>query len=295
MSVAITAPKIVIRLDVREKPLIERVQQNIRTIPWCQTLCVQVEALAIGDIVISDKITETEHHDLVILERKTTADLLASIKDGRYEEQSYRLNGLEHPNHNVFYLIEGEMGEVRRGRPSSYGSPTDKMLYSAMFSLNYYKGFSVWRSRDLDETAFIVCHMAHKIHKEWNAKTPYYKSPCVGEETLNGERSGTASELPVDDRETSGLGGYSSVIKKVKKDNITPDNIAEIMLCQIPHVSSVTASVIMSRAGGTLGDLIRQWRERPEEFDNLTYTNSKGQVRKIGKNVLSNVKSYLHI
>ena len=40
------------------------------------------------------------------------------------------------------------------------------MAYSAMFSLNYYKGFSVFRSFSLDETATIVCNMAYKLEKE---------------------------------------------------------------------------------------------------------------------------------
>jgi hypothetical protein len=38
---------------------------------------------------------------------------------------------------------------------------------------------------------------------------------------------------------------YCSVIKKVKKENITPDNIGEIMLCQIPGISSTTAIAIL--------------------------------------------------
>ena len=38
-------------------------------------------------------------------------------------------------------------------------------LYSAMLSLNYYKGFSVLRSYNTDETALIICNMAYKIKK----------------------------------------------------------------------------------------------------------------------------------
>ena len=36
-------------------------------------------------------------------------------------------------------------------------------------------------------------------------------------------------------------------IKKVKKENITEDNIGEIMLCQIPGISSVTSLAIMEK------------------------------------------------
>ena len=35
-----------------------------------------------------------------------------------------------------------------------------------MFSLNYYKGFSVFRSFSLEETATLICNMAYKLEKE---------------------------------------------------------------------------------------------------------------------------------
>jgi 5'-3' exonuclease len=40
---------------------------------------------------------------------------------------------------------------------------------------------------------------------------------------------------------------YCNVVKKVKKDNITKDNISEIMLCQVPGVSSQTAHAIFDK------------------------------------------------
>ena len=47
-------------------------------------------------------------NDFLIIERKSLSDLIASIKDGRYNEQSYRLihsSGLY--RHHIVYLIEG--------------------------------------------------------------------------------------------------------------------------------------------------------------------------------------------
>ena len=111
----------------------------------------------------------------IITERKSISDLLSSIKDGRYEEQSYRLNGLNHHNHNIIYLVEGDVN-----KNSYFKSRNDNeklMAYSAMFSLNYYKGFSVFRSFSLDETATIVCNMAYKLEKELStSKQAFYKN-----------------------------------------------------------------------------------------------------------------------
>jgi crossover junction endonuclease MUS81 len=41
-----------------------------------------------------------------IVERKTSDDLAASIRDGRYDEQKYRLKNCG--INNVIYLIEGK-------------------------------------------------------------------------------------------------------------------------------------------------------------------------------------------
>ena len=50
---------------------------------------IEVEKLDLGDIIIKDDNDNTK----LIIERKTISDLAASIRDGRYKEQSYRLNG----------------------------------------------------------------------------------------------------------------------------------------------------------------------------------------------------------
>lgn len=44
-----------------------------------------------------------------IVERKTADDLAASIMDGRYEEQKFRLKGCG--INNVIYLVEGSPGQ----------------------------------------------------------------------------------------------------------------------------------------------------------------------------------------
>ena len=41
-----------------------------------------------------------------LIERKSLNDLESSIKDGRYNEQSLRLDKYDLANHNIYYLIE---------------------------------------------------------------------------------------------------------------------------------------------------------------------------------------------
>ena len=99
----------IIKIDTRELALLQQINNQISLIPVFKSLKIQSETLPIGDIIIND---ETE--DKIIIERKSVNDLLSSIKDGRYEEQSYRLNGLNHHNHNIVYLIEGDVNKVNR-------------------------------------------------------------------------------------------------------------------------------------------------------------------------------------
>ena len=115
----------IIKIDTRESELLTCCKSLVESIPKYKDVKIQSITLPIGDVIINDG-----ENDCVIIERKTLKDLAASIKDGRYEEQSYRLNGLDHPNHNIIYLIEGDMYTF-----NSFKDRLDKQtLYSAMFS-----------------------------------------------------------------------------------------------------------------------------------------------------------------
>jgi len=60
---------------------------------------IQKQQLDIGDIIISST------NNKYILERKTVADLLSSVTDGRYKEQKFRLLS---SGHHITYIIEGD-------------------------------------------------------------------------------------------------------------------------------------------------------------------------------------------
>jgi ERCC4-type nuclease len=263
-----------IRIDNREQDLIKLVNQLILTIPTFKELQVSVEVLPLGDIIL----TENES-DKVIIERKSVADLLASIKDGRYEEQSYRLNGIQgHANHNTIYLIEGDVNKINNMK-------NERMTaYSAMFSLNYYKGFSVFRTFNIDETALFICNTAAKMIRSPD-KWPYYQIKFL--QNTDGD---TMMEPQVTQVNTSK--DYVSMVKTVKKDNITPDNISEIMLCQIPGISATTAISIMTKFK-TLSNLIASVESDPTCLNDVYNTTAKGQARKINKNCVDNIVKFL--
>ena len=303
-------------VDEREHELYEKL--DILMCMQTRAGCVDLskEVLPIGDVLIQTN----EGKDVLIIERKTFADLLSSIKDGRYEEQSYRLlNSSGFPPHSVFYLLEGMFSQLRTGLES-------KIIYSAMTSLQFFKGFSVHRAATIQESAEWILHMAEKIGREFSkGRIPYYLSnaylgnlhkskngedascpknvlyPFSNRQSSNANDLGTANETgdvaepegatePVGSTELTSS-NYCTVVKKVKKDNVTPENIGEIILCQIPGISSVTAMAIMKEFK-TFPHLIEELQRNPQCIENMTI-ETNGKTRKINKSSLDNIRKYL--
>ena len=271
-----------IKIDTREQELFTKCQQIIEALPKFKDIKIISQTLPLGDIIINDGT-----NDCVIIERKTLTDLAASIKDGRYEEQSYRLNGLPHHNHNIIYLIEGDVN-----RFNAFKERIDKQtLYSAMFSINYFKGFSVMRSTNLDETAMIACNMVYKLVGGLKTgKIAFYNQPTPSNKQ-NNDKEDNNEEKDTEKKEATEK-DYCSVIKKVKKENITPDNIGEIMLCQIPGVSSASALAILSQFK-TLPNLIKTIQTDETCLNNICTTDPNGKFRKISKTAIATIIKFL--
>ena len=88
-----------IKIDSREDAL--KAECIIRMGPY-RNIQIESESLHLGDAIIYDENGEEK----VIIERKTLNDLASSIKDGRYAEQSFRLNGCSLENHQVSKNIQ---------------------------------------------------------------------------------------------------------------------------------------------------------------------------------------------
>jgi ERCC4-type nuclease len=271
-----------IRLDNREKELNSQIQSLIQATPSYKDLTMTVENLPLGDAILS-----YNGEDQIIIERKSVADLMASIKDGRYEEQSYRLDGLSHHNHNIIYLIEGDVkNNLNHFSHFKNANKIDKMtLYSAIFSLNYYKGFSVLRTFNLEETALFICNTANKLKRSINeGRKPYYQTQLKN-------LTENTPEIEEETKEECDDNQYVNVIKKVKKDNITPENIGSIMLCQIPGISAVTSVAIMNNYK-TIPNLIQSLEQDATCLNNITY-KTKDVSRKISKSAITNIIKFL--
>jgi len=243
----------IIKVDYREKTFIQKYEELFSNIS--NNISFQTSNLDLGDIHICDD----DDNIILIFERKTVNDLMSSIKDGRYKEQSYRLNALDTHNHSIIYIIEGTMYNGN----SHNNVPT---MYSALCSIQLYKGFSIYKTNNIRETVEYIYFYACKLNKE--GKKPFFYS---------GEVCNNVN--------------YIDVVHQEKKNNITPDNIGAIMLCNIPYISSVTAKTIMNKYN-SIYSLISSLIAEPECLDNITIETNNKQ-RKISKKAIENIKKFL--
>jgi len=231
-------------IDSREVKLIqsiELIQKNDNSYNHIQII---TKPLDIADIVIQTP----DNIERVLIERKTVSDLIASFKDNRYSEQSFRLNGYPIFNHNIYYLIEGSIQEDK------------KSVLSSFCSLTYFKGFSLLRTFDIKETALLLLQFASKIAKN-DCKDGFY-------ETKNDE-----------------IKKYTTVVKKKKNDNVNVDNFGEIVLCQIPSVNSVTAIAIMKEIH-TINNLMDAIQTNPNCLEKIVTENNRKISKTCIKNII---------
>tara|TARA_B100001540_G_scaffold313266_1_gene335872 strand:- start:759 stop:1538 length:780 start_codon:yes stop_codon:yes gene_type:complete len=245
-----------IKIDSREKDLFiicKNLMEN-----YSYNVEIKTESLPLGDIIL-----EKDEKEIIIIERKTWKDLAASIKDGRYNEQSFRLNACNLHNHNIIYLIEGDINSYN----DKYTRINKRALQSSLVSIQYLKGFSLYKTNNLTETAEWILQMGDKLKRE------------------------KASSFYVD-QEKKIQDNYSSVCKRVKKNNVNKENIGEIILSQIPNVS-VAAAIAINSKYKSLQNLIDKIQHNPNELDEIKLEVKGGKERRLSKTSINNIYEFL--
>lgn len=240
-------------IDSREHEFIQFCREKILQYPH---ITCEVAQLDLGDMELHYK-----DEKLLVWERKTFQDLLSSIKDGRYGEQSHRLLH-EYPATKVVYLIEGILSQLKEGER--------KMALSAMTTLAFFKGVHLWRSVHVNDSVDQILLCCDKIYREYEAGNTFNKS--IPSEPVS----------------------YSHFVKKVKKDNITPENIGEIFLCQIPGINTNTAKALMAKADGDFSRLMEMIAKNPAELNN-TFIGTGEKPRRIAKNLVPQLSKFLGV
>ena len=235
-----------IKIDIREHAIIDIIKERNSPIE-CEFV-----SLDIGDMHICDD----DDNIVLLIERKTIADLASSITDGRYKEQSYRLHHHNTHNHNIMYIIEGRIMDYNE----RFSRVSRKALYSAMMVLQYFKGFSVFRTISKEETIDYILQITDKIRRE--KKKGFY----------SGNNEGSDEAYPV--------------VHMQKKNNIGKENIDCFMLCQIPGIQQSTANAILEMYP-SIRSLFDAYKEDPTFLDTIR------APRRLSSKVKDNIITFL--
>lgn len=128
-------------IDSRERGLLKCLAEKYAVEP-------AVKQLSLGDAVVS------AGNKTILVERKTVADLAASIADGRYREQRARLLDAQGSGCTAMYIIEGSH--------SGGGIPYTTLL-SAMLSCAVKYKFPVVRTASIEETCYVLTKLVRDI------------------------------------------------------------------------------------------------------------------------------------
>ena len=233
-------------IDYRETQLYKLLQEELND----DIISLKKDNLSIGDIVIKNS---DNNKTLFIIERKTISDLVSSISDGRYKEQCFRLSDTEHDNHNIIYVIEGNIKQHN----FNFTRIKSDTVYAVMCSLQFLKGFSLFKSDSIHETKTYIINLAKKMIKSLGVQT---------------------------------TSDYISVMQKSnKKKYIDKDNITSILLSQIPGISNITAKAIVEKYS-SISTLIYALKDNEECLNDIKCGSAN---KRISKAVIQKLKDYL--
>ena len=227
--------------DYRENNIYDILLKTIEKKDCYKDIIVKKTNLNIGDFLIGN----------YIIERKTLSDLASSILDGRYKEQSSRLDSYvqEHLEDSpvIMYFIEGSLDLFI----NSHNVSKDKLI-SACISLMCNKNYKVFMTRHLNETCDFLLKLSLK-----SVNTNLNSNICTN----------------------------IAQNKYKKNSQINKDNISIIMLTTIPNVSIHIATQLLNPFDNDIYMFLKEIRENPQYLDNMKIVTKEGKDRKLSKNI----------
>lgn len=222
-------------------------------------LDIKYENLLYGDIII-----DIDDKHFAVFERKTLADLAASIKDGRFKNQKIKLLDSV-ACENLYYIIEGSI-DFNSSIDTIINGINKKTMLSCIINMMIRDNIKVFITRNPVETINLITNIIDKIK---DSPLKYLEK--------------NKDVIPF--------------VKKEKIVNLSKEKCFEQILCQIPDISNKTAvaiikvyptMVIMYEILGKLS-----YEEKLKLLKEIMLEDSKGKTRKISEKVLKNIIEYI--
>ena len=191
---------------------------------------------------------------LFLFERKTTDDLMASIKDGRYKNQKSVLFQSGYKPSQIYYIIEGniKLTTTAKGQKPLVGALINTMLRDKICTMI---------TRSVDETHALISDILSRV----KADPEKYKNSAASEQ----------------------------IIVMTQTDKITPEICFRNQLCQIPSCSQKTAAAVIA-GFPSMKDLILSLHEKTtdEQFKVISALKLDSG-RKMSSKAAENIVTYL--
>jgi ERCC4-type nuclease len=227
----------------------------------------QVGVLDIGDVNWVDSSTKEV---FMVIERKTVADLKASICDGRSREQKARILNCGLSRDRIMFLIEGSLSKSLDSKIANIPVST---LIGSIVNMQLRDNIKVYRTMSLAETANYITRMDQKIRFE---RDVYFKG--------GGDAASPAS--------------YAATLKTRKRENMTPRVWYVSQLSLVPQVTERIATSVIEEYPTVIALSLAYEKlevvERPKMLSDLTYPIANGKTRRIGDKISSRICELLY-
>lgn len=230
-----------ILVDYRENKLIECFNN--------QNTSIEVKNLLLGDVVINDENNET----LFIIERKTLKDLHASIKDGRYHDQKYRLFQ-NYDKKQIVYIIENY---------SNFNALNDSSIESSIIHSILRDDIRMFFTKNENDTSYIISCICKRIDKN-----PHYFKKSYDEKVIKNYNNAS--------------------MKKSTEYN----DIQMRLFSQIPGISNNTATTLFMEFK-SFNNLITKYHNHDHDQIKSELNKIKVNGRKINSNAVDNIMKNL--
>lgn len=242
----------IIKFDNREKELIKILEER--------GYSITLENLDLGDIQFIDLKSKDP---LILIERKTLADLSASIKDGRYKEQKDRMKHSIKKSVRKIVLIEGTDYH-------NFSLPI-KTIDSVIINTMVRDNIHIHLTKSKEETIDFIENIILQLPK-------YFED--LKKEIVDGEEKVFTNEFSC---------------KSGKKDNLTQEICFRNMLNQIPGVSTGISTVLAEKYKNIV-EFTKQLNEFERKDSIKLIANEKygSNNRRIGDKVGEKIYSFLY-
>ncbi len=225
-------------LDNREYKLIELFKSYHQQ---STTFILKVARLDVGDIIIAQIVKDGDVNkisNLITFERKTIADMISSIKDGRYKEQKMRLRAyiVQNKTHKIQYILEGDTIMLPENEK--------KLIWGGWISTLFRDKIDVIRTISIRETYQFITRLVERLEKVGNDLIVDNNDRSIKsnkqEPDVNSEVKSEVKSVDID---------YLNTLKTKKKNNITPKVCQILAIGTIPGISNKTAEIVINHYG----------------------------------------------